>query len=52
MQDIKQLIQTYNAIQAGAYPGDENKVLDSIQEMCKSHDIEMEQMFEIVEGDY
>jgi hypothetical protein len=52
MKDIKQLIQTYNAILAGAYPADENKVLDKIQELCNSQDVEMEQMFESVEGDY
>lgn len=42
--EIVALVQEYEAIMAGAYPGDENKVLEKIQEHCS-----LEYAFSLVE---
>jgi hypothetical protein len=46
MQYVKDLIQTYNAQMAGAWPGDENETLDKIEEMCNALNMSVEEAFE------
>ena len=37
---------------AGAYPGDENKTLDKIEEICQSMGVNVDYAFELIEGAY
>ncbi len=41
------LVREYNAVMAGAYPGDENEILEKIEKLC---DVEL--AFNLAEGDY
>ena len=52
MDYLKGLVQEYNAIMAGAYPGDENKTLDKIEEICQSMGVNVDYAFELIEGAY
>jgi hypothetical protein len=44
--EIIRLFQEYNAILAGAILGDENAVMDKIEEIYKKYDLDPEQIFE------
>ena len=46
MEYMKELIQTYQAQMAGQYPGDENKTLDKIEEVCNALNMSIEDVFE------
>jgi len=45
---LKELIDTYNAQMAGAWPGDEQETLDKIEEVCDTLNIDMETAMEMV----
>lgn len=52
MEYLRRLVQEYNAQLAGAWPGDENKTLDKIQEICNSMNMSVDSAFELIEGAY
>lgn len=46
------LVQTYNAQLAGAWPGNENKTLDKLEEVCNSYGVSKESVIDYIEVKY
>jgi hypothetical protein len=46
MEYVKGLIQEYNAIMAGACPGNDNEILDKIEEVCNALNMSVEDTFD------